>query len=297
MGWVRSAALAALLLASTAVARAESPPLTLDQILAAAPKDAWRDLAPDRLMVMQLPSGRVVIELAPRFAPNHVRNVQRLIQARFYDGLSIVRVQDDYVTQWGDADSKHPTGEGRLRLPAEFDRPLLQSDPFTPLGDADAYAPATGFTDGMPTARDPRAGRVWLTHCYGMVGAGRDMSPDSGGGPELYVVIGHAPRQLDRNVTLVGRVVEGMDKLSALPRGDGPMGFYTSDAQKIRIQSVRLASELPTTEQPRLQALRTETATFARLVESRRNRRDPWYVRPAGHIDVCNAPLPVRAAP
>jgi peptidylprolyl isomerase len=57
------------------------------------------------------------------------------------------------------------------------------------------------------------------------VGAGRDDPPESDG-TELYAVIGHAPRQLDRNVALVGRVLQGIELLSSLPRGSGEMGFY-----------------------------------------------------------------------
>jgi hypothetical protein len=43
------------------------------------------------------------------------------------------------------------------------------------------------------------------------IGAGREVKADSGGGAELYVVIGQAPRHLDRNVTVVGRGLQGMD--------------------------------------------------------------------------------------
>jgi peptidylprolyl isomerase len=110
----------------------------------------------------------------------------------------------------------------------------------------------------------------------------------------LYVVIGQAPRQLDRNITLVGRVVQGMELLSALPRGNGPLGFYEKPEQRIRIESVRVAADLPESERSALERLRTDTPTFAALVESRRNRRDDWYLVPAGKIDVCNVPLPVR---
>jgi len=134
-------------------------------------------------------------------------------------------------------------------------------------------------------------------HCYGTVGAGRDNAADSGGGTELYVVIGHAPRQLDRNITVVGRIVQGMELLSALPRGPAPMGFFERGAGPVtRIKSLRLASSLPAAQRAALEVLRTDTKTFGELIESRRNRRDEWYKVPAGHIDVCSVPLPVRLA-
>jgi peptidylprolyl isomerase len=127
-----------------------------------------------------------------------------------------------------------------------------------------------------------------------MVGAARDVSPDSGGGGELYVVIGHAPRHLDRNVTLVGRVVQGVELFSSLPRGTGALGFYESADERTPINAARIAADLPEAERTPLETLRTDTATFEAMVESRRNRREEWFDRPAGRIELCNVPLPVR---
>jgi len=297
----RCAGLTALALAlATAVpsTRAETtPPASLADLLAASPATDWRPIDPENTLYMTIPQGLVVIELAPAFASAHVANIKRLVRAGFFDGLSVVRVQDNYVVQWGDAESKHPTGGGALTLKAEFDRPYAPAEPFVALPDPDTYAPQVGFAGDFPAARDPSTGRTWLTHCYGMVGAGRDVDADSGGGPELYAVIGQAPRQLDRNVTLVGRVVQGIDVLSALPRGHGDIGFYQTPAERIPIRSLKVAADVPPPERIALQALRTDSPTFAAVIQNRRFRRDAWYKVPAGRIDVCNLPLPVRAAP
>jgi peptidylprolyl isomerase len=276
---------------------AATPLSSLPQILDAAPATDWRTVDPENTLYLTIPQGRVIIELAPAFAPGHVANIKRLVRAGFFDGLFIVRAQDNYVVQWGDAESKRPTGDGKLRLPAEFDHAYGPSEPFVALPDPDTYAPQTGFSGDFPAARDPATGLTWLTHCYGMVGAGRDVDPDSGGGPELYAVIGQAPRQLDRNVTLVGRVIEGMDVLSPLPRGHGDLGFYQTPAERIPIVSVRVAADLPAAERKTFQVLRTDSATFATVVQNRSFRREPWFHTTAGHIDVCNLPVPVRAVP
>jgi peptidylprolyl isomerase len=265
------------------------------EVLAASAPADWRPLDPEHTLYLDLDSGRVVIELAPRFAPLHAANILRLARQGYYDGLAIVRAQDNFVVQWGDPDAKRPLGEARATLPPEFTVPLDASLPFTPLPDRDGYALEVGFSGGFPAARDTRAGQAWLVHCYAMVGAGRDNEVDSGNGAELYVVIGHAPRQLDRNIALVGRVVQGMERLAALPRGSGPLGFYEQPSQHVPIRRVRVAADVPATERSRLEVLRTDTATFAALVEARRNRRDDWYKVPAGHIDLCNVPIPVRA--
>jgi peptidylprolyl isomerase len=166
--------------------------------------------------------------------------------------------------------------------------------PFMPLAEADTYAPEVGFSDGFPVAIDPKFGRAWLIHCYGMVGAGRDNDVDSGGGTELYAVIGQAPRHLDRNVTLLGKVVQGMDLLSSLPRGKGPLGFYEKPEQRVPIASFKVASDMPESQRTPLEELRTDTQTFTDYVEARRNRHEEWFKVPAGHVDVCNVPIPVR---
>ena len=277
-------------------AAAAPPAPSMAEILARSPAADWRTIDPARTVSMDLPRGRVIIELAPRFAPNHVGNIEQLVHDGYFDGLAIVRAQDDYVVQWADPDDKRSVGGARKTLRAEFTRHYDAGVPFTPLPDVDTYAPRTGFTDGFPTARDPATRQTWLTHCYGMVGAGRDNDVDSGGGTELYAVIGQAPRQLDRNVTLVGRVISGIDILAALPRGHGDLGFYQTAAERIPIHSIKLAADLPAGQQARLQALRTDTPTFAALLANRRFRHDDWYKTPTGHIDVCNMPLPVRAA-
>ncbi len=94
-------------------------------------------------------------------------------------------------------------------------------------------APAS--RSGWPIAYDPKAGTANLTHCYGYVGVGRGLAPDTGTGGELYAVIGHAPRQLDRNIAVVGRVVEGIEQMSALPRGTEALGFYKEASQYVPI--------------------------------------------------------------
>jgi len=265
-----------------------------DVLAASTPAD-WRMPDPANTLYVELEVGRVVIELAPAFAPQHAANLLRLARAGYYDGLAIVRVQDNFVVQWGGGKGRSLPAGARATLPPEFTVPITPSLPFTVLPDADGYAPQVGFSDGFPAARDPGGGEAWLAHCYAMVGAGRDDPVESGNGAELYVVIGHAPRQLDRNIALVGRVLAGMEMLAALPRGPAPMGFHEEASRQVPIRHVRVAADLPEPERTRLEVLRTDTATFAALVEARRNRRDEWYKRPAGYIDLCNVPIPVRS--
>ena len=267
----------------------------MSEILAAAQPDDFRALDPENTLYLELASGRVVMELVPLFAPNHVANVKALVREGYFDGTAIVRVHENYVVQWADPDGKREIRGAQRTLPAEFERPAA-GVPFTPLPDRDTYANEVGFSNGFPVARDSAAGSAWLVHCYAMLGAGRDNSPDSGGGIELYVVIGHAPRHLDRNVTLFGRVLSGMERLTSLPRGTAALGFYEKPEQRVPIQRIRIAADVPASERTELEILRTDTATFEALVEARRNRREEWFVHPAGQIEICNVPLVVRAS-
>jgi peptidylprolyl isomerase len=278
---------------------AKKPYRSAQQIVDAAPASAWRDLDPANTLYMQLPNGRVVIELAPGFAPRHVANIKALAEGGFWDGTSIYRSQDNFVVQFGDADADDPAkakpfpANAKDKLPAEFTR-NGDGVAFDRLPDVDGWAPQVGFADGFPIARDPASGKMWMTHCYGIVGAGRNNAPDSSTGAELYVVIGQAPRALDRNLTLVGRVVKGMELLSAIPRGPDPMGFYEKPEQRTPILSIKLASDVPEAERTPLQLLRTDTQAFRDATEARRNRVDDFYQIGAGHIDLCNVPLPTR---
>ncbi len=286
---------AALLMALSLAAATTAPaaPVALGDLLAQSPEKNWRLPDPDNTLYLELSSGRVVIELAPRVAPLHVANIKALVRAGYFDGLAVVRVQDNYVVQWADPDHRRPLPAGVHAVAAEFDAAAGASQRFEPLPDHDVYAPEVGFLDGFPAARDRRSGGVWLAHCYGMVGVGRDDPPESDG-TEMYAVIGQAPRHLDRNVALVGRVLNGVELLSSLPRGSGEMGFYLAAERPIPIVSVRVAADLPQAERTHIEVLRTESPTFRAVIEARRNRRESWFKYNPARIELCNIPLPVR---
>jgi peptidylprolyl isomerase len=296
-------ALSLLALAAAAAALAAGPARpgrTVADVIKEAPAADWRPLHPQDTLLMDLPQGQVVIELASRFAPRHAANLRTLAHEGYFAGLAILRVQDNYVTQWGDPeedDSKaRPLGSAAPKLPAEFSVPL-KGLPLNRLPDVDGWAPVTGFVDGMPVAADPRADRAWVPHCYGVVGAARGQATDSSNGSGLYVVIGQSPRGLDLNITVVGRVLQGMEWLAALPRGSGALGFYEQPAQRTPIRRVRLLADVPEAERPALEVMRTDSATWTALLDARRVRREDWFVHSARHINVCNASVPVRVRP
>ena len=292
---VRTALCLALLLATTQVSAATKGK-TMQEILEASTAADWRTPDPDNLLVMDIAGGRVLIELAPQFAPEHVGNIKTLAREAYWNGLSINRSHDNFVVQWGDpaedlAKAKS-IGTAKAKLPAEFALNGFDKSAFHPVKDREGWSKQAGFMHGFPAATDRK--QTWMTHCYGALGAGRGNEADSSNGTELYVVTGQSPRQLDRNITVVGRVLQGMEYLSVLPRGTGPLGFYEKPEQRTPIARIALASMLPENQRPQLEVFRTDTATFDELVESRRNRKDDWYLNKAGFIDLCNIPVPVR---
>ena len=267
------------------------------EVIKAAPAEAWRAIAPENLMVVELKDGgRVVIELAPAFAPVHVANVRAYAKGGWWNNSAIYRVQDNYVAQWGNGDAKVALPAGVVaKPPAEYHRALAGLN-VRPLGYPDSYAPLVGHADSWPVGYDPEEGRAWLTHCYGAVGVGRDLAPDTGTGGELYAIIGHAPRHLDLNIAVIGRVIEGMPLLSARPRGTEALGFYKDAAQHIGIARARLASDMPTAERPAFEVLRSDSLSFSQYITGRANRGGDFFERPAGGVDICNAAVPVRKA-
>jgi peptidylprolyl isomerase len=268
---------------------------TPGDIVSDAPASAWKTIAADDLLVMDLANGgRIVLQLAPAFAPVHVANIKALARGHYWDGATVYRVQDNYVAQWGLNESDKPWPAGVTpKPPAEYSRPF-KGLTVKPLGSPDAYAPGAGFSGGWPIAYSAKANWANLAHCYSSVGVGRDLSPDTGTGGELYAVIGNAPRQLDRVIAVVGRVVDGIDRLSTLPRGTEALGFYKDKAQYVPIASIRLASDMPAAERPSYEYMDTQSASFASYLRVRANRHDDFYIRPAGGVDLCNVQVPVR---
>ena len=303
--------------------------LSPGQIVDQAAPEEWQAIAANDLLVMNLSpdiSGKdrtVIIRLMPfdTFNIPWTVNIRRLARENWWDGTSINRVQDNYVVQWGDPEGDETKrkaipksiippredynrgrfSEGRFQ---RLSRLFLDGDSLTKTGKPyssnvvrspsrkDSYAAATGFVAGWPAATNFL--QYWPVHCYGSLGVGRGLSPDAGNGTELYTVIGHAPRHLDRNIAVVGRIIEGMHHLSSLPRGFGPLGFYETAEERVPIQSIRLASELPEAEQPRFEYLSTESKSFAKYAHRRANREPPFFIKPAGGADICNIPVPVR---
>lgn len=291
--------------AAQALKLSGNAPRAAADILNGAPPEAWREPDPNHLVLMefklatQAEPAQVLMELAPQFAPQHAANIRALVRGGYFNGLSVLRVQDNFVTQWGDPNegpsAKPLPAEAQAKLPAEFDV-ALAGLPLHALAENDGWSPLAGFVDGFAVAADPAKtpqGRAWLAHCYGAVGAGRGNEIDSSNGSSLYAIVGQPARSLDLNITVVGRVLKGIEHLAALPRGSGNMGFYGSAEAKAPLLRARLLADLPAAERPIVKVLRTDSSAWYELLHSRRHRGG-WFVHSAGRVDLCSAAVPVR---
>jgi peptidylprolyl isomerase len=291
-----------LMLAITAAASPASPqaPAAIRPLPGDALAGDWRAIPDDEVLVMTLAGDRrVAIRLATTYAPEHVANVRRLALAHYWDGTSVYRVQDNWVTQWGGQPEDPPNDAANKPLPAGVTtRPAAEYE--IPGGvhpaqwvSRDAYAESAGITaDGWAVAGGGGAG--WLTHCYAIVGVARDAAPDTGSGSELFMPIGGSARRLDRNYTIVGRVIEGARFLSGLPRSDTAMGMYAAPGERVAIVSARLASDMPAAGRPRFEYRTADNPRFAAMLDARRH---PTAMVGAGGLDVCDVPLAVRRVP
>ncbi|MDZ4867366.1 MAG: peptidylprolyl isomerase [Alphaproteobacteria bacterium] len=255
---------------------------------AIADDETWREVDPDDLVVMDLSYGRVLMELAPDFAPKHAERFRALVRAKFYDGQSFYRVIDGFVAQGGIGEGDDKKAPEWPALKAEFDRPIDDDVTFTKLGSPDLFANEVGHVDGFPVGRDWKEGRMWILHCPGTLAMARDNDPDTGG-TEFYVPIGHGPRRLDRNLTAFGRVLDGMQYLQKLNRGDPKVesGVIQDASKRDPIVRVQMAADMPKGERPRIQVVDTTSKGFAAFKDQRRNPAPEFYKKVSPNLDIC----------
>ncbi|GAB4531544.1 MAG: peptidylprolyl isomerase [Amphiplicatus sp.] len=289
---MKPTSVALALLAATASAHAD--PLegkrSSAEILAASAPEDWRALDPENTLYIELERGRVVVMLSPVLAQGHVAQIKALAREGFYDGLSFYRVIEGFVAQGGDLFETREIQTAATTLPAEFDEPAPEGFGFAALPDADGYAPQAGFAASLPTGYDRASGRAWHLHCTGAIAMARDEGRDTAG-TEFYITL-QPQRYLDRNLSVFGRVVEGMEHIQALRRV-APAETPEGDLGET-ILSVGVGADLPDEARVPLEILRTDTEVFQDYAESRRNRPEAFFYHRPNHVDVCQLPIPVR---
>jgi len=259
---------------------------------ALAPSADWRAVDPDDLVLIETEYGTTALELNISFAPNHAKRFREMVRAGEYDGEYFYRVIDRFVAQAGLKDEDQISAWPPLRN--ENDRPS-SFEPFIKLGNDDLFAQTVGHTGtGFAMARDTELAREWLLHCPGAVAMARDTDPDSGG-TEFYIVL-DAQRYLDRNLTVFARVIDGMEYIQKLERGNRAIesGVIQPPRTGDEMHRVRIAADIPEAERPTYLVMRTRTDAFEAAKTAKRHRNEDFFYRtPPAILDICDFEVPV----
>jgi len=294
---MRSIILSALALSVAAACQAQDAAETTvtEAEIASALAPDWRDVAPENLILIETPYGDIVVELNPDFAPNHADQFRQLVRDDVYNGTRFYRVIDTFVAQGGlqddDIIEQYPT------LKNENDRPLSDAK-FVPLGNADLFAPMVGHIDGFPVGRSDSLQSEWLLHCPGALAMARDTDPDSGS-TEFYIVL-DAQRYLDRNLTIFGRVIDGMQYVQKLKRGIRAIESGVIQAPEVgdEIMSMTVVADMDSVIQPKYQVQAMPTQAFEDAKTAKRVREAAFFYRkPPEVLDICGFETPVRKTP
>ena len=260
----------------------------------------WRTPELTNLVYMQLDSGLVIVQLAPFMAPINVGQFESLIKDGFYDGLDFYRVIDGFVAQGGDV-TQSRLHEHAKQLPAELTRAYNGSgdssnDPFVLVQSGEFMAPQTGFLNGFAAGRDPSTLQEWLLHCPGVVAFGRNNELNTASS-EFYIAIGQAPRHLDRNMSVLGKVIYGMHHVQRIKRASVNVssGVIEDPTKRTKIVWARLANDVPVQQRVNVQVQNEHSdAVATRLARGRTLENEFFHFRGNGNLDVCYYNLRTR---
>lgn len=268
---------------------------------AVAQTPEWREVAPENLLVMETTEGRVLIELYPEVAPQHVERVRTLARQGFYDGVPFHRVMTGFMAQTGDPTGTGEGGSGLPDLLAEFTFRRGPEPAFAPVSGSDQSmrrptGGQVGIFGALPISTQPdgqmfvtRDGRVdavaWF--CPGVVGAARTASNVNSSNSQFFIMTG-SQMSLNGQYTVWGHVVGPMDAVLALEPGDGQTGMVP-EADRDRMTRVRIAADIPQGERPTARVLDVRSQRFQQLVEERR-------AAGGSRFSVCDLTLPAQVS-
>ena len=164
--------------------------------------------AEENTMILKLKDGEVKIELFPDVAPNHVNRIKELANSGKYDGVVFHRVIDGFMAQTGDVQFGNSDSK-------EFD--LNRAG----MGGSDLPDLKAEFNN--------------LPHERGTLSMARSQNPDSANS-QFFICFQPAPF-LDRQYTVFGKVLEGMEFVDMITKGDGPKGSVSNPDKIISIKS------------------------------------------------------------
>lgn len=264
-------------------------PLIVSEVMEQANDNDWREVDNRNVLKITLPTGVSYIELNSQLAPKHTANIKALAKQGFYQGLSVYRFVEGFVAQGGDSSGKKTSSFEVKPVPAEFYLATSQPLPITVIDRQDGYAPITGFLNGFAVAQNKQQTQTWQVHCPSVFAMARNNEIDSAS-TEFYVTIGNSQRYLDRNITVFGRVLEGIEHFNLLARHPENNEVFNP------ITDVQLLSDISDTDNSKFRVMKTNSNVFKNLIQARKNRTESWFVESANYIDVCAMPIPTERA-
>lgn len=248
----------------------------------------WRTLSPENTLYLETETGRIIIELAANFSPHHVKHVKKLVRKGFYDGLDFYRVINNFVVQGGDMAGKSKLPLAKKTLTAEFEHPINSKANFTLVQNPDLLAEQTGFIDGFAIGRSLTENKQWLLTCPGVINLARSSDINSAT-TDFAIMIGQAPRHLDRNMSIFGRIIDGIEHLNHIKRGKVENGgAIENPQQRSKIIKMTIAADLPKAQQLNIQIEHTHTQSFKQMITDKRTRPHEFFHHKGnGAVDIC----------
>lgn len=273
-------------LAMTAAALALAAAATSFGAASAQTASDWRAPDPNNVIVVETNKGRIIAELYPQAAPNHVERVRGLVKSGFYDGLTFFRVIGDFMAQTGDPQNTGMGGSDQPNLTAEFS---FRRGADLPLGAGfKVGSNESGWVDALPVTSQLSALAVmtadrkvatWGNFCSGVLGMARAGDPDSAN--SQFFFMRQANASLDKTYTAFGRVLSGLDVVRNIKTGEP-----VPDPQD-KMLSVKLLADLPADKRPSVQVMDTRSAAFKALVAKRQAEMGAGFTN-------CDVDVPVQ---
>jgi len=245
----------------------------------------WQTVSTQNILEITLPTGSAYIKLNPELAPKHTAHIKELAREGFYKDTSVYRFVEGFVAQGGDSSGNKKIQTANKTVPAEFYLETTQPFKITELK-GDGYAPVTGFLNGFAVAQNQTHTQTWQVHCNGVFAMARDNDINSAS-TEFFVTIGQGPRYLDKNITVFGRVLEGMEHFNRLQRTP------TDGVAFNPITNVQVLADVKN-DKSVFKVMKTDSVSFKQLIDARKNRTEPWFVQSYNYVDVCAMPIPTK---
>ncbi|WP_052019276.1 peptidylprolyl isomerase [Asticcacaulis sp. YBE204] len=253
-----------------------------------AASPGYRDVDAENTLVIDTSKGRVIVEMYPELAPQHVERMKTLTRKGFYNGLKFHRVIEGFMAQTGDPKG---TGEGNSDLanvPAEF---TIRRDTAFPINVIDeTRGVITGYVKAMPVQTQPNAltaitkdSKVgaWGLYCSGALGMAR--AGDVNSANSQFFLMRNYNNVLEKKYTAFGMTLVGLDVVRKLKLGEPPVDPDT-------MVKVQVMADIPAAERPKIEVMDTGSSEFKALVEAKKKEG-------RGEITGCDIAVPVKVLP